>query len=255
VRALVREYGHESTSDEDPSPPARAPTQAGWRSRLSRVTVRLDPGRSGAFAVGLAVVAAAVITGLWLLTQRPHAMPVATTGGQLSSAPSPVGTGDVSVSSSATTAPASPTATLLVVDVAGKVRQPGLYRLPDGARVDDAIRAAGGPLHGVDLSSLNLAARVADGQQILVGQPTPGVVGGAPGGAGAGVTTGATAPVSLNTATLEQLETLPGVGPVLGQNIIDWRTANGGFHSVDQLTEVSGIGDVTFAELQPLVTL
>jgi competence protein ComEA len=139
--------------------------------------------------------------------------------------------------------------------MAGKVRRPGLYRLPDGARVDDAIRAAGGPRRGVDLSSLNLAARVADGQQILVGQPAVNGVGGATPGAGLGSTSAAPAPVSLNNATLEQLETLPGVGPVLGQNIIDWRTANGGFTSVDQLTDVTGIGDVTFAELQPLVTL
>ena len=205
--------------------------------------------------MGLAVVAAAVITGLWLLAQRPHAMPVAATGGQLSSASSPVGTGVAGSSTVAATSPsASPTELLLVVDVAGKVHRPGLYRLPDGARVDDAIRAAGGPRRGVDLSSLNLAARVADGQQILVGQPAPGAVSGAP-GSGAGATTGTSGPVSLNTATLDQLETLPGVGPVLGQNIIDWRTANGGFTSIDQLTEVSGIGDVTFAELQPLVTL
>ena len=205
--------------------------------------------------MGLAVVAAAVVTGLWLLSQRPHTVPVAATGGPLSSAPSPVGTGaDVGSSSAPATSSPSPTETLLVVDVAGKVRRPGLYRLPDGARVDDAIRAAGGALRGVDLSSLNLAARIADGQLILVGQSAPGVVGAPPGAVG-GATTDPTAPVSLNTATVEQLETLPGIGPVLAQNIVDWRTANGGFHSVDQLTEVSGIGDVTFAELQPLVTL
>jgi competence protein ComEA len=247
VRALLNEYGNEPT--DDPTAPS---SPSSWHALLARLPVRLDPGRSGAFAVGMAVLAAALITGLWLVTQRPDAVPVgAANGAQLSSAPTPVGSGALVTSAAATTSPASPTATLLVVDVAGKVRRPGLYRLPDGSRVDDAIRAAGGPLRGVDLSSLNLAALVADGQQILVGQPAaPGLVGGAP-----GATPAATGPVSLNTATLEQLETLPGVGPVLAQNIIDWRTANGGFDSVDQLTDVSGIGDVTFAELQPLVTL
>jgi competence protein ComEA len=256
VRALLNEYGRESTSDTEPAsaPAVRAPTHLSWQSLLTRVPVRLDPGRSGALAVGLAVVAAAIGTGLWLLAQRPHTVPIAASGGQLSSAPTPVGTGTGESSAAATGATVSPSAALLVVDVAGKVRRPGLYRLPDGARVDDAIRAAGGPLRGVDLSSLNLAARVVDGQQILVGRPAPGLAGGAP-GAGTGATTESTAPVSLNTATLEQLETLPGIGPVLAQNIIDWRTANGGFASVEQLTEVSGIGDVTFAELQPLVTL
>ena len=251
VRALLSEYGHEPSGDTAASPSARAPTSSAWQSLLGRIPIRVDPGRSGALAVGLAVVVVVGITGLWLLAQRPHAVPVAATGGQLSSAPTPVAT--AALSSPASPAP-SPTGTLLVVDVAGRVRRPGLYRLPDGARVDDAIRAAGGPRRGVDLSSLNLAALVADGQQILVGQQASG--GGAAPGAGTGLTTtGVAAPVSLNAATLDQLETLPGIGPVLAQNIIDWRTANGGFHSVDQLTEVSGIGDVTFAELQPLVTL
>lgn len=254
VRALLDEYGRDSPGGAEPAEPVRAPSGFSWHSLFARLPVRLDPGRGGAFAVGMAVVAAAVVTGLWLLAQRPHAVPVAASGGQLSSAPAPVGTADVVSAGSASPATLSPTATLLVVDVAGKVRRPGLYRLADGARVDDAIKAAGGPLRGVDLSSLNLAARVVDGQQILVGRPAAGVVGGGS-SAGPGVTAGSTAPVSLNTATVEQLESLPGIGPVLAQNIIDWRTANGGFDSVDQLTEVSGIGDVTFAELQSLVTL
>lgn len=254
VRALLSEYGRESTADVEPAPaPAGTADHISWRSLLARLPVRLDPGRSGAVAVGVAVVAAAIVTGLWLVAQRPHAVPVAASGAALSSAPTPVGTVAVGSSTAPPAAPSSGTGTLLVVDVAGKVRRPGLYRLPDGSRIDDAIKAAGGPRRGVDLSSLNLAARVADGQQILVGQPAAGV--GAAPVAGAGASSPSTGPVSLNTATLEQLESLPGVGPVLAQNILDWRTANGGFSSVDQLTEVSGIGDVTFAELQPLVTL
>jgi competence protein ComEA len=258
VRELLTEFGENLPPEPAPSP-APGPVPAGpapaprWRQWLTRVPVRVDPGRGGAVAVGVAVVAAAAVTGLWLVTHRPHAVPVAARGGQLSSAPTPIGTGGAVETSPAT--PSAPTSTVavLVVDVAGKVRHPGLYRLPDGARVDDAVRAAGGALHGVDLSSLNLAARVVDGQQILVGGLATG--GGAAPPGGAGLTTASTAPVSLNSATLEQLDELPGIGPVLAQNIIDWRTANGGFASIDQLTEVSGIGDVTFAELQPLVTL
>jgi competence protein ComEA len=283
VRALLNEYGRDPTDDAGSPPVASAPvgsTSVGsapagsapvgpppvgeparfsWHSMIARLPVRLDPGRGGAFAVGVAVLVAALATGLWLVAHRPQAVPVAASGvDQLSSAPTPVGatgieSGGASTTAS-TTAQTSPSATLLVVDVAGRVRRPGLYRLPEGSRVDDAITAAGGPLRGVDLSSLNLAAKVADGQQILVGRPATGLVGAVPAG-GADVTSQSTAPVSLNSATLDQLEALPGVGPVLAQKIIDWRTANGGFTSIGQLTQVSGIGDVTFAEIQPLVTL
>jgi competence protein ComEA len=251
VQALLSEYGRTTQAPVDEPPPARAPF---WQSLLTRIPVRWDPGRSGAFAVGLAVIAAAVVTGLWLLGQRPHAVPVAASDGRLSSAPPPMSTGAVPSDGVQPAPPAAAaTGTLLVVDVAGKVRRPGLYRLPDGSRVDDAIQAAGGALRGVDLTSLNLAARVVDGQQILVGVRASAVP--AMPGTGGGATSGSAAPVSLNTATLEQLETLPGIGPVLAQNILDWRTANGGFDTIDQLTEVSGIGDITFAELRPLVTL
>jgi competence protein ComEA len=225
-----------------------------WRHVLDRLPVRVDPGRRGALAVGVAVVVAALVTGWWLLSQRPQSVPISSVGAQLSSAPTPAGTDAPATSPSILGTSASTTAArapLVVVDVAGRVRHPGLYRLPDGSRVDDAIRRAGGPLHGVDLTSLNLAARVVDGQQIVVGGPAVGAA--APGAAP--VTSADAAPISLNTATLEQLESLPGVGPVLGQNIIDWRTANGGFASIGQLTEVTGIGDVRFAQLRPLVTL
>jgi competence protein ComEA len=151
----------------------------------------------------------------------------------------------------------TPSASEVVVDVAGKVRHPGLYHLPAGSRIDDALTAAGGPRRGVDLSSLNLAALVVDGQQILVGvpgAPAGGVAIPAP-GEPAPATGTSIAPVSLNTATLEQLETLPRIGPVTAQKILDYRAAHGSFTAIDQLKDISGIGDVTFAGLAPLVTL
>jgi len=232
-----------------------APPTAWWHRLAARIPVRLDPGRGGALGVGVAVAMAAVLTGLWLSAQRPHSVPVSAAAPQLTSAASPVGTGGLDLAAS-TAPPAVTGATRVVVDVAGKVRRPGLYRLPAGARVDDALRAAGGPLRRVDLSSLNLAARVVDGQQILVGVAGgPAAAGPPAGGPAPAPAASSTAPVSLNSATLEQLEALPGIGPVLAQEILDWRAANGGFTSIDQLTQVSGIGDVTFADLRPLVTL
>ncbi|MER7575274.1 ComEA family DNA-binding protein [Streptomyces sp. NPDC126514] len=140
--------------------------------------------------------------------------------------------------------------TEIVVDVSGKVREPGIHRLPPGSRVDDALRAAGGVRPGASTAGLNRARFLVDGEQVVVGAPAP-VQGGvpAPGPAGAA----STAPVSLNTATPEQLDTLPGVGPVLAQHIIDHRTRNGGFRSVEELREVNGIGERRFADLRNLV--
>ncbi|MFD7442191.1 helix-hairpin-helix domain-containing protein [Streptomyces sp. NPDC059909] len=140
----------------------------------------------------------------------------------------------------------------IVVDVSGKVRRPGVLRLPAGSRVADALRAAGGVKAGTDITGLNRARVLMDGEQVVVGAPpalgvpAAGQAGGAPAGPAAG-------PVSLNSATVEQLDTLPGVGPVLAQHIVDYRTEHGGFRSVDELREVNGIGDRRFADLQPLV--
>ncbi|MBT3154383.1 ComEA family DNA-binding protein [Streptomyces sp. CHD11] len=141
----------------------------------------------------------------------------------------------------------------IVVDVSGKVREPGVHRLPAGSRVDDALRAAGGVRPGTKIGALNRARFLVDGEQVVVGGPAVAgqTSGTAPGAAGAAA--GPTAPVSLNTATLEQLDGLPGVGPVLAQHIVDHRTRNGGFRSVDELREVNGIGDRRFADLRDLV--
>jgi competence protein ComEA len=142
----------------------------------------------------------------------------------------------------------SDTAAVLVVAVSGRVQRPGLVRLPPGSRVADALAAAGGALPDTDLSTLNLARKVVDGELIVVGVPA-----GALGAAGGGGAPGGL--VNLNTATLEQLQTLPGVGPVLAQRIIDYREEHGGFASVADLRNVTGIGDARYNELKSRVTV
>ncbi|WP_443052580.1 helix-hairpin-helix domain-containing protein [Streptomyces sp. NBC_00299] len=154
---------------------------------------------------------------------------------------------------------AGATAAEIVVDVSGKVREPGIHRLPAGSRVADALRAAGGVRPGTKTDSLNRARFLVDGEQVIVGSPAavPGAAPGTGAGTGTGGAAGAgaapSAPVALNTATVDQLDTLPGVGPVLAQHIIDYRTQHGGFRSVDELREVNGIGDRRFADLRNLV--
>jgi competence protein ComEA len=145
-----------------------------------------------------------------------------------------------------TTAPVAPTQ--VVVDVVGAVRRPGLYRLVQGARVADALRRAGGATRRADLSLVNLAQLVADGEQVVV--PRRGAAAAAGGTAGASPATG---PVHLNSATAEQLDTLPGVGPVTAQKIVDYRAKHGAFSSVDELDAIPGIGPARLDQLRDLV--
>lgn len=188
---------------------------------------KLEPQHVKVLATVL--MAAAVVTVWWLLSSRPQATP--------DTAPLALST-----ATSATSVPPE-----VVIDVEGKVRRPGIVTLPKGSRVVDAIKAAGGLSGKADTASLNMARKVDDGEQILVGvAPVPGAepVAGAPG-----------AKVNLNTATMDQLDELPGVGPVTAKSILDWRTKNGHFTKVEDLLDVNGIGQATLDDLRDLVTV
>ncbi|MYQ85368.1 ComEA family DNA-binding protein [Streptomyces sp. DvalAA-43] len=216
----------------------------------------LEPRTLAALAVVL--VAAGVFAAVHFWSGRPHSVRAPDPVNEAAHARTSTSTPSPDGAEAPEPSPGSPPATgpggHIVVDVSGKVRRPGIRQLPSGARVADALRAAGGVREGADLTGLNRARVLMDGEQIVVGVPPgPSAVGGAgalaPGGGG-GSPAG---PVSLNTATVEQLETLPGVGPVLAQHIVDYRAQHGGFRSIDELREVNGIGDRRFADLQPLV--
>jgi competence protein ComEA len=149
----------------------------------------------------------------------------------------------------ASSSPARPRGAFgVTVDVEGAVRHPGLVRLPPGSRIADAVARAGGTTRLADRAGVNLAAPVSDGQQVLV--PRRGAAGAAPAAAGGASPSG---PLSLSSATAEQLDTLPGVGPVTAQKIVDYRTQHGAFHSVDELDAIPGIGPARIADLRGLV--
>jgi competence protein ComEA len=141
-------------------------------------------------------------------------------------------------------------ARMLYVHVAGAVRRPGLYRVPAGARVAAAVARAGGAARGGDLTAVNLAARVADGQQVIVPRAGAAAAAGPPAAGGAGAAVAGAVKPSLATATVEQLDALDGIGPALAKRIVDYRTQHGGFRSIGQLQEVSGIGEKRFEALK-----
>lgn len=206
--------------------------------------------------VGLVAASALALSAWWVVQARevavvaPVSAPVATEGAtELVTLPPTGGS-----TAGATPPDGAAAAGEVVVDVAGKVRRPGIVVLPVGSRVVDALEAAGGARRGVDLQPLNLARLLVDGEQIVVGAAAPAPPAGAV--AGAGPTGSAPAGlVNLNTATPAELEALPGVGPVTAAAIVEWRTRHGGFTSVEDLLEVHGIGEVTLERLAALVTV
>jgi competence protein ComEA len=195
---------------------------------------RFDPGRRGAYVVGALGMLAAVAAVAFAVHGRAEAVPSTSPA-----APVAVAAGADPISGGVTVA----------VDVEGRVRRPGLVSLPSGSRVADALRSAGGVLPGTSTRALDLAARVTDGQQLLVGLTA------APAAAGSAPAAGASALVDLNTATADQLDALPHIGPATAAKIIAWRTAHGPFAAVTDLQQVSGIGPSTYQDIAPLVTV
>ncbi|SEH73614.1 competence protein ComEA [Mycolicibacterium rutilum] len=245
-------------TDGDAGPPDTALTRwlpeapaggvAGWVA-----AVRADPGRAGMLALaGVGVIAVLVTVFALMRNDTPAVAAAKLPPVQMVSSTSPPPDAE----------PAGP----VVVSVVGLVHKPGLVTLDAGARIADALSAAGGTLDGADLLGLNMARRVADGEQIVVGIAAPP---GEPAAMGSSVTTdtattanappaqGLDAPqggsVDLNAATLEQLDALPGIGPVTAAAIIAWRDANGRFSSVEQLGDVDGIGPARLDKLRNLV--
>ncbi|MCQ6552859.1 ComEA family DNA-binding protein [Streptomyces sp. C10-9-1] len=222
---------------------------AALRDRLPlwvRLRCGLEPRALTALVVVLAAAALFAGQHFWAAGPRQVPVPETLSPGDTRSQPlPPLEPASAAVPPQAAAAPAGPK-TRIVVDVGGKVRRPGVFHLPAGSRVQDALKAAGGPEEGADLTGLNQARILADGEQVVAGLPLPAGEP-APGSAAPGPATG---PISLNTATGDQLETLPGVGPVLAGHIIDHRMRTGGFRSVDELRDVTGIGERRFAELR-----
>ena len=247
-----------------------ASQREGWLAR-----VRADPGRAGAIAAAIVAILAVLVTVFTLLRDRPPPVMSA----KLPPVERVSGTSGPSPKSSAAPGAAQPGGSdrPVVVSVVGLVHTPGLVTLAPGARIADALQAAGGAMDGADTIGLNMARPVGDGEQIVVGlAPLPGL----PKALGSSVASGSApgpAPVStpgkptggpkagpttvpkrgpvldLNTATVEQLDALPGVGPVTAAAILAWRQANGKFTSVDQLADVDGIGPSRLDKLRALV--
>ena len=250
----------DSDADTDPNsllprwlPDGSTQHDGGWLAR-----VRADPGRAGAIALAAIAAIAVLVTVFTLMREQPAPvmsakLPPVDMAATASRGPSP----------GPSTRPNQP----VVVSVVGLVHTPGLVTLAPGARIADALKAAGGSTDGADTIGLNMARQVDDGEQIVVGMAPvkgqPAVLGSSvsPGSAAPGPSSSTSRPakgaptalINLNTATVEQLDTLPGVGPVRAAAIVAWRNANGKFTSVDQLAEVDGIGPGRLEKLRPLV--
>jgi competence protein ComEA len=250
----------DSDADTDPNsllprwlPDGSTQHDGGWLAR-----VRADPGRAGAIALAAIAAIAVLVTVFTLMREQPA--PV------MSAKLPPVdmaATASRGPSAGPSTRPNEP----VVVSVVGLVHTPGLVTLAPGARIADALKAAGGSTDGADTIGLNMARQVDDGEQIVVGlapvKGQPAVLGSSvsPGSAVPGPPSSTSRPakgaptalINLNTATVEQLDTLPGVGPVRAAAIVAWRNTHGKFTTVDQLGEVDGIGPGRLEKLRPLV--
>ena len=246
-----------------------------WRERWVPAGngVRVDPGRRGSAVISTVAVVAVVAASLGffrtdgtvvgpstvaVVDAGPGSMLPSGSGPAAGTIPTPESAGDApAAGGSVLDGPVSPPpaagpAPEIVVAVTGSVRQPGVVTLPGGARVADAVAAAGGFLDDTDFTGLNLAAKLVDGDSVVVGGPGQGLrstVGPSSAAAGAGPP----GVIDLNAADQPTLETLPGVGPVMAGNILSWRDTHGGFDSVEQLREVTGIGPARFSTLAPLV--
>ncbi len=292
VRRGSSAVGWQPDADLDPDVVGRAPllpdpgrhaSRRPW-AQFAAVPVWLGPTQLAVVAV--LVAATLCLAAWWVLRSDARAVEAPATSVGLEPAPelvaiTPAAAGSplpVPAPAGGTSSGAAPTDVAtgageqtgeVLVDVAGRVRRPGVVTLPAGSRVVDALDAAGGARPGVDLVGLNLARVLVDGEQVLVGAPAapaagpasaasappaaapaPGAAPGSPAASGAPV-----ALVDLNTADLATLETLPQVGPVTGQAIITWRDQNGGFTAVEELLEVDGIGEVTLAQIAPHATV
>lgn len=264
IARAAGDYGEDSpvaggrADRDDGYGPADEPEPLRLSDRLR--AARWQTGRGGTAAVGVVGVVAALVAFVvvWRDQPVPQAVPPLPSVSAVSGPP-------VSAPSGGASAPEATEPEELVVSVVGLVGAPGLVTLAPGTRVADALTAAGGALPGADLAGINLAQRVADGDQIVVGAvpPDPPPPASSVSSAGAGTGTGSSAraaesgagPVNLNTADEAALDALPGVGPVTAAAIIAWRDANGPFTDVEQLGEVDGIGPARLARLRTVVTV
>lgn len=259
--SLPSSPGDVADDGRQPTAPWRPPMPTTVADRVAAVLERAPAGPGKLVAGALVAVAVAVIS-LWLL--RPPPPPIERTLPRAKSSeasPPAPGSGRDTGEPPTTTSPGAE----VIVHAAGAVQRPGVYRLRGGARVDDLVAAAGGLGAGADVNRLNLAAALADGERIYVphvgevavpdpvGQSGPVTGSGRPAAAAGSEGGGGGGPIDLNTATAEELDTLPGVGPATAQAILDYRGQHGRFRSVDELLEVRGIGDAKLAGLRSKV--
>lgn len=249
----MRQSALDQPPPTDPDPPSGSSKRAWWATVAERwlpeswVQSRVDPGRAGLLGLLLVGLVVAGIVAVTVWSQRPTAAPVS----QLPERP-PVLVSAPPVAPAIGPPMSSAEPPSLVVSVVGRVARPGLVEVRPGARVADALAAAGGPLPDTDITALNLARKVVDGEQLAVAVPGvpsaghPPATGRVAGGSGDGK-------LDLNAADVEQLDQLPGIGRAMAERIVRWRTEHGRFASVDQLRDVGGIGRVRLTRLRDLV--